>query len=232
MNDSLARSSSTRGLEGQYPNGANPPKASLRARARQASRRHSPRRVRAAASAEICRRIQALPEWAAARPVALYAAQPSEPDLAPLLAGSRQDCSAFPSLRRRAGVPSLPFRGPSSSRPMEPPRAGPATIARSSPLRNRSDLCIPGLAFTRAGGRAWAAAAVFTTVSSSASIRARSSLASVFTRKSSPRCRWKSTTTRWTDGYGSGNISLRRVREPALTARRCSPACRGPRRFS
>lgn len=128
-----------------------PTKASLRAEARKALAALSPNE-RAAASAEICRRIGALPEWAAAQTVALYAAQPSEPDLAALL-GAPGKAFCFPEVSGDA----LEFRRCHSHDLLRP---GPWKILEPDPehcpviAAGEIDLLlIPGLAFTRSGGR-------------------------------------------------------------------------------
>jgi len=108
--------------------------------------------VRAAASTEICQRIEALPEWADARTVAIYAAQISEPDLAALLdAPDKTFC--FP----RVSDDTLEFHRCDSHDLL---RAGRWKIREPDPDNcpavppSEIDLLlIPGLAFTRAGGR-------------------------------------------------------------------------------
>ena len=128
-----------------------PTKASLRIHARKAVAA-LPAAARAAASAEICRRIVALPEWAGARTVALYAAQASEPDLAALLeAPGISFC--FPKICGDG----LEFHRCHSMNLLRP---GPWTLLEPDPRRcpvlpplEIDLLCIPGLAFTRAGGR-------------------------------------------------------------------------------
>jgi 5-formyltetrahydrofolate cyclo-ligase len=126
-------------------------KVSLRAEARRILSA-IPADTRIAASTEICRRIAALPQWASARTVALYAAQPSEPDLAPLLrAPGKKTC--FP---RTAGS-ILDFHFCHSGELLRP---GPWNLLEPDPVHcpvvpvSEIDLLlIPGLAFTRAGGR-------------------------------------------------------------------------------
>jgi 5-formyltetrahydrofolate cyclo-ligase len=128
-----------------------PTKASLRAQARQILAALSPE-ARAAASAQICRRIQSLPEWIAARTIAFYAAQPSEPDLSPLLAvPGKVPC--FP----RVTGDTLEFHRCDSSDLLRP---GPWNLLEPDPAHcpivpvTKLDLLlIPGLAFTRAGAR-------------------------------------------------------------------------------
>lgn len=128
-----------------------PAKASLRKEARKRLSALSAE-TRSAASAEICRRIAALPEWAAARAVALYAAQPSEPDLAPLLDAPGKTTS-FPRVSgdilefHRCHCRDLLLPGPWNL--SEPdPRHCPIF-----PVAEIDLLLIPGLAFTRAGER-------------------------------------------------------------------------------
>jgi len=129
-----------------------PTKASLRAQARRNLAALSSEEC-AAASARICRRIEALPQWAEARTVALYAAQPSEPDLAALLDAPGKRVFCFP----RVSGDMLEFHRCHSNdllRPgpwklLEPdPQLCPVIAASEIGL-----LFVPGLAFTRAGGR-------------------------------------------------------------------------------
>jgi 5-formyltetrahydrofolate cyclo-ligase len=126
-------------------------KAALRTQARQALAALSPE-ARAAASAQICRRIEALPEWTLARSVAFYAAQPSEPDLASLLAAADKT-PCFP----RVSGDALEFHRCHSKDLLRP---GPWNLLEPDPVHcplippTEIDLLlIPGLAFTRAGGR-------------------------------------------------------------------------------
>ena len=128
-----------------------PSKASLRAQARKVLAALSPD-ARAAASAEICRRIEVLPEWAAARIVAFYAAQPSEPDLAALLSAPGKTV-CFPCVSGS----SMEFHRCQSNDLLRP---GPWQLLEPDPQHHplvpasEIDLLfIPGLAFTRAGGR-------------------------------------------------------------------------------
>ena len=128
-----------------------PTKTLLRSRAREILAALSPD-ASAAASAEIRRRIEALPEWEGARTVAFYAAQPCEPDLAPLLeVQGKEFC--FP---RTAGG-ALEFHQCHSHDLLRP---GPWKLREPDPVHcpvipaTRIDLLfIPGLAFTRSGGR-------------------------------------------------------------------------------
>jgi len=128
-----------------------PTKASLRTHVRKVLAALAPV-ARAAASAEICRRIAALPEWAAARTVALYAAQLSEPDLAALLL-SPGKTFCFPRISgdglefHRCHSIGLLLPGPWKL--LEPDPRDCALV----PALEIDLLCVPGLAFTRAGGR-------------------------------------------------------------------------------
>lgn len=128
-----------------------PDKASLRAKARRTLAALSTE-ARAAASAEICRRIETLPEWAAARTVGLYAAQTSEPDLAALLdVAGKVFC--FPRVSGDAlefhRCHSRDLLRPGPWKLLEPdPQHCPVTPASEIDL-----LFVPGLAFTSTGGR-------------------------------------------------------------------------------
>jgi 5-formyltetrahydrofolate cyclo-ligase len=126
-------------------------KASLRNRARKILATIGPE-VRAAASAEICRQIKALPEWAQARTVALYAAQACEPDLLPLLA-TEVKTFCFPRVSGEAlefhRCQSTDLLRPGPWKLLEPHPEDCAVI----PVSEIDLLCIPGLAFTRTGGR-------------------------------------------------------------------------------
>ncbi len=128
-----------------------PTKSSLRAEARKTLAALS-LEERAAASAEICRRIKALPQWIAAGTVALYAAQASEPDLAALL-DSPGKMLCFP----RVAGDSLQFHRCDSHELLRP---GPWQLLEPDPelcpvvpASEIDLLLIPGLAFTRTGGR-------------------------------------------------------------------------------
>jgi 5-formyltetrahydrofolate cyclo-ligase len=128
-----------------------PTKASLRAEARKILDAISPR-ARAAASVGICGRIRALPEWAAAPVVALYAAQPSEPDLAALLSTPGKEF-CFP----RIAGDTLEFRRCNAVADLVP---GPWNLLEPDPSKcpivppsEIALFAIPGLAFTRAGAR-------------------------------------------------------------------------------
>jgi 5-formyltetrahydrofolate cyclo-ligase len=108
--------------------------------------------ARIAASAEIRRRVIALPEWAAARTVGLYAAQGTEPNLNGLLdAPGKTFC--FP----RVSGEGLVFRRCQSLEQLQP---GPWNLLEPDPAQcpvvpapEIDMLLIPGLAFTRTGGR-------------------------------------------------------------------------------
>lgn len=126
-------------------------KAALRTQARQTLAALSPE-ARAAASAQICRRIEALPEWTQARTVAFYAAQPSEPDLTQLFSSAGK----FPCFPRVSGD-ALEFHRCHSKDLLRP---GPWAILEPDPIQcpvippSEIDLLlIPGLAFTRSGAR-------------------------------------------------------------------------------
>jgi 5-formyltetrahydrofolate cyclo-ligase len=128
-----------------------PTKAALRTHARRVLADLSDE-VRTAASAQICRRIEALSEWTPARTVGFYAAQPSEPDLAALLAAPGK-IPCFP----RVSGDLLEFHRCHSKDLLRP---GPWKLLEPDPdycpviPPSEIDLLlIPGLAFTRAGGR-------------------------------------------------------------------------------
>jgi len=128
-----------------------PTKMSLRAGARTILTGLS-EEARAAASAEIRRRIVALPEWLNAGTVALFAAQNTEPDLISLVdAGGKRFC--FP----RVSGDALEFHQCDSKSDLVPGRWGllePDATRR--PVIGPAEidlLLIPGLAFTRTGGR-------------------------------------------------------------------------------
>jgi 5-formyltetrahydrofolate cyclo-ligase len=128
-----------------------PSKASLRRQARNVLAALSVE-ARAEASAEICRRIEILPEWANARTVAFYAAQSSEPDLSALL-DARGKTLCFP----RVSGEVLEFHRCESKEHL---RAGPWKLLEPDPQHcpeipaGEIDLIfVPGLAFTRTGGR-------------------------------------------------------------------------------
>jgi 5-formyltetrahydrofolate cyclo-ligase len=125
-------------------------KTALRTHARRLLAALSPD-ARAAASAAICRRVAALPAWGGARTVAFYAAQASEPDLAGLFAIPGK-VACFPRVSgellefHRCAPRDLLAAGrwnllePHPDCPIVPPA--------------KIDLfLIPGLAFTRTGGR-------------------------------------------------------------------------------
>jgi 5-formyltetrahydrofolate cyclo-ligase len=127
-------------------------KSSLRAEARRSLAALSPD-ARASASAKIFRRIEALPEWAAAGAVASYVAQPSEPDLSALLRNAAARTFCFP----RISGDSLEFHRCHS---VELLRPGPWKLLEPDPqycpivpVAEIDLILIPGLAFTRAGMR-------------------------------------------------------------------------------
>jgi len=128
-----------------------PTKASLRTEARRRLRTLSAEDRRAAAAA-ICARIAELREWAAAGMVGLYAAQAGEPDVAGLLrAPGKRFC--FP----RVAGEGLEFRRCDD---MGLLRAGRWNLLEPNPedcaavsAQEIDLLLIPGLAFTRGGGR-------------------------------------------------------------------------------
>lgn len=105
---------------------------------------------RAAASAEICARIAALPQWAAARAVGLYAAQPGEPEVWALMdAPGKRFC--FP----RVGGDAMTFHE-STREGLQPGAFGllePGADAAPIDPQALDLLLVPGLAFTADGKR-------------------------------------------------------------------------------
>jgi 5-formyltetrahydrofolate cyclo-ligase len=128
-----------------------PSKASQRTQARRlvAGLSHE---ARVAASVEICRRIEEMPEWSAAHTIGIYAAQSSEPDLSGLLADSgKRFC--FP----RVSGDEMAFH---QCQTMDFLKLGPWKLLEPDPAlcpvipAPEIDLIlIPGMAFTRGGGR-------------------------------------------------------------------------------
>jgi len=128
-----------------------PDKATLRAQVRKTLAALS-NEIRSAASAEISRRIVATPEWTSARTVGLYAAQSTEPDLSRLL-NTAGKTFCFPRVSGEAlafhQCHSLDLLQPGPWHLLEPnPAQCPVIPAPEIDL-----LLIPGMAFTRTGGR-------------------------------------------------------------------------------
>jgi 5-formyltetrahydrofolate cyclo-ligase len=126
-------------------------KASLRAQARRLLAALSPE-ARSAASAQIRDHLTSLPAWTPALTVALYTAQPTEPDLAPLL-----DIPGKTFCLPRVSGSTLEFHRCNSANLLRP---GPWKILEPDPDHcpiippSEIDLlCIPGLAFARTGAR-------------------------------------------------------------------------------
>lgn len=107
----------------------------------------------AAKSAQICAAIRALPEWSAARTVALFAAQPAEPNLDALWQEAAEKTLCLPRVHGDR-LELLPLENPVA---LEPSRWGirePAFDAGKLIAPERLDLIfVPGLAFSRAGAR-------------------------------------------------------------------------------
>jgi 5-formyltetrahydrofolate cyclo-ligase len=108
--------------------------------------------ARTTASAEICRQIAAMPEWASGHIIGVFAAQPSEPELSALL-DTPGKTFCFPRVSGDAlqfhQCPSPDLLIASRWNLMEPdPAQCPMVAAEAIDL-----LLIPGLAFSRTGGR-------------------------------------------------------------------------------
>ena len=108
---------------------------------------------RVAASGEICRCLTALPQWEAARTIALYFAMETEPDLSAAMetAGEgKRFC--FPRVNGEA----LDFHICKGAGDFSPGRWGlsePGAHCERVPVQEIDFIAVPGLAFTREGGR-------------------------------------------------------------------------------
>ncbi len=126
-----------------------PDKAELRRVMRE--RLPLPAELRAEKSARICKAILALPEWASARTVALFAPQEREPDIDALWAHATGKIFAYPRMEgERLGLYAI-----SAVEELVPARWGlrePAA-AVPVPLESVDLVLIPGVAFTQAGAR-------------------------------------------------------------------------------
>jgi len=108
---------------------------------------------RATASAEICRRIRALPEWERSRNIALFAPQPTEPDLRSL-APAPGKAFCYPRVHGdelqffHADFPAMFVASPPwGVMEPDPERCAPVQMAEIDLL------LAPGLAFDATGGR-------------------------------------------------------------------------------
>jgi 5-formyltetrahydrofolate cyclo-ligase len=126
-------------------------KASLRAEARARIAALSPQE-RLDASSQICRRVAALSEWASSDLIALFSAQPSEPNPAALINGSAK-AFCFPRISGATldfhRCDSVDLLRPGLWKILEPNPAHCPVI----PPSEIDLLLIPGLAFTRSGAR-------------------------------------------------------------------------------
>jgi 5-formyltetrahydrofolate cyclo-ligase len=128
------------------------PKTAARKQAREILRAMTPV-DRAAASREICLRLISLPQWRTARLIALYSAMETEPDLRAAMetagAGKR---FCFP----RINGDVLDFHICTSAADFTPGHwdlLEPGAHCERVPAHEIDLIAIPGLAFTRAGGR-------------------------------------------------------------------------------
>ena len=125
-----------------------------------AVRKNIPPAVRAAADAALCRHVAALPAFAEADLLLLYAPVRGEPSLLPLLARAKE--AGIPVAFPRCMGVQMHFHPVSDPNEMLPDRFGiPAPAADARPLKPFA--CCPAL--PRGGtARAWAMAEAFMTV--------------------------------------------------------------------
>jgi 5-formyltetrahydrofolate cyclo-ligase len=126
-------------------------KKATRARVRHVLRGMTPA-ARATASAGICGRIRALPQWASARMVALYSPLESEVDVTPLLEAPGERTFCFPRVSGRTLEFHLCAHGELKAGPwnLREPDAG---LHDVGPPGSIDLILVPGLAFTAAGAR-------------------------------------------------------------------------------